>query len=100
MCLSSFNVLKAFCVCSHFDSSYGFCFPLLKLVKGLDLVLKGFPPPVFPLSTLIKKLTEESRLLPYASAGRQLSTLQIISLMCACLPLHSSHQPAEVPVVK
>lgn len=39
-------------------------------------------------------------LLPHATSGRQLTTLQIISLMCACLPLHSSHQPAEVPAVK
>lgn len=39
-------------------------------------------------------------LLPHATSGRQLTTLQIISLICACLLLHSSHQPAEVPAVK
>lgn len=44
--------------------------------------------------------TKESKLLPYASAVGQICTFQIISLMCACLPLCSSHQPAEVSVVK
>lgn len=74
------------------------CVHILVLLVGLFASIKAReearfgverpPPPVIPLSTLIKLHTKESSLLPYACAARRLATLLCISLTQACLPLH------------
>lgn len=75
-----------FCVCTFWFFLWGFVFLNKSSWNYMIWCWNVSSPPVFPWSALTKIHTEESRLLPYDFAAcRQISALQMISLMWACL---------------